>query len=280
MVKLSHSLFALPFAGIGVIQALRFLQPGEPVFQKILLIIICMVSARSAAMGMNRFADRLYDKKNPRTSGREIPSGVLSEKSVIGFIFASSVIFVISSFYLNLLSFYLSFFALFILFFYSYSKRFTWLCHFILGISIGFAPLGAWIGLLGEFSLQPILWFSGLLFQISGFDILYATQDMDFDKKEKLFSIPARYGKNVSFKLAAISYLLALAAFAGSGMIAGYAYPYYLAISLTGIILYYNFILSIKSNGLLPPLFYQLNSYISLLVFFAVLVSEWSNLWK
>lgn len=281
MIKLSHSLFALPFAGIGWIQAVVSSNyNSEQIFQSLLLIIICMVSARSAAMGMNRLADRYFDLINPRTKNREIPSGQLSPYAVGIFITISSVIFIVSSYALNILSFYLSFLALFVLFLYSFSKRFTWLCHFILGISIGFAPLGAWIGVSGEFNLLPLLWFGGLLLQIAGFDILYSIQDMEVDIKSKLFSIPSRLGLKFSYPIVILSFIFSLVLFIFAGIYSNFSPIYYILLLLISGIMIYEYKTARAYEGqLLPPLFYQLNSFISIFIFLGVAI-EYRSLWS
>ncbi|MBK8642075.1 MAG: UbiA family prenyltransferase [Saprospiraceae bacterium] len=194
LVKFSHTVFALPFALIGFFIALN--NHGlQPVQYKILgLILICMVTARNAAMAFNRWADRFIDQKNERTALREIPSGVVSSKSAIVFILINVVLFIFSAFLINPLCFYLSPVALLIVFGYSYTKRFSWLCHVFLGLGLSLAPIGAYIAVTSHMAMLPLLYGFAVITWVAGFDVLYALQDIEFDRKEKLYSIPSRFG--------------------------------------------------------------------------------------
>ena len=277
MIKLSHSLFALPFAGIGLVQAMVF--QGSIDGMSVLLVAICMVSARSAAMGMNRLADRYFDANNPRTSNRELPAGKLGYRSVAIFILGSSLLFILSCYFLNPLSLILSIPALAITFLYSFSKRFTWLCHLLLGISIGLAPLGAWIGYTGSFNPLMLYWFGGLAFQIAGFDILYAIQDEEFDKKAGLHSIPSRFGIKNSHKISMLFFLLSLVLFYLAGIFSSFGTIYFLLLSMVIILLYKLLHISQRSGkGQLPPLFYQINSYLGVIIFCGVIIELWNQL--
>ena len=176
MVKFSHTLFALPFAGLAsIIAILQSNLSVNDLLWKLLLILICMFTARSAAMGFNRYIDRDFDKANPRTANREIPSGVLSPESALRFTIFFSVLFLIASFLLSPICFYLAIPALAIILFYSYSKRFTVFCHFILGLGIGIAPSGAWIAIKNELDFIPTLWSFGLMLPDLIFSILRKT---------------------------------------------------------------------------------------------------------
>ena len=221
MVKFSHTLFALPFAGLASVIAILQSSLGlNELLWKLLLILICMFTARSAAMGFNRYIDRDFDKKNPRTANREIPSGVLSPQSVLGFTILFSILFLIASFLLSPLCFYLAIPTLFIILFYSYSKRFTVFCHFILGLGIGIAPSGAWIAIKNELELIPALWSFGLMFHIAGFDILYSSQDVEIDKKLGLYSIPSKLGIPKAFLIAKVCHIIAFSLFIWAGYLA------------------------------------------------------------
>jgi 4-hydroxybenzoate polyprenyltransferase len=191
MIRFSHSIFALPFAFSGA--ALAAAQNGiRP--QQILWIVVAMVGARSAAMGFNRLADRQYDAANPRTAQRELPSGQVSPAAVVLFVFLSSAALVVAAWQLNSLCLYLSPLVLAVLFFYSLTKRFTWSSHLVLGLSLGGAPLGAWIAVTGGFALPPLLLCAAVLTWVAGFDIIYSCQDRDYDVDVGLHSIPARFG--------------------------------------------------------------------------------------
>lgn len=199
LIKFSHTIFALPFAVIGAILGFK---AGHPLtFLLLFKILLCMVFARSAAMAFNRWADSKYDGLNPRTANREIPAGIMSSTQVLWFVMLSCAAFIITTYFINSICFYLSPVALFTILGYSLTKRWTTLCHFILGIGLSLAPIGAYLAVTGQFALIPLL-FSGIVFYwVSGFDIIYALQDEDFDKTNKLFSIPARFGKVNALKV-------------------------------------------------------------------------------
>lgn len=191
MIKFSHTIFALPFALSAAILAHR----TDPVTaSEIFWILVAMVGARSAAMGFNRIADERFDRKNPRTANREIPSGQLPKSSAIAFVGGFSALFVFAAFMLGKTCFYLSVPVLAVLLGYSYTKRFTWLCHVYLGLAISLAPLGTWVALTDSLSMPVVYLSLALLTHIAGFDILYACQDMAFDTQEGLYSIPSRLG--------------------------------------------------------------------------------------
>ena len=208
LVKFEHTLFALPFALIGFFFALE--QSGEILSFKLLgLVLLCMVFARNSAMGFNRYLDRNIDKLNPRTETREIPAGILKPKSVLLFVVINSLLFIITTWFINSLCFYLSPVALFVILFYSYTKRFTSLCHFVLSLGLAIAPLGAYLAVAGVFNWLPVMLSLVVFFWVSGFDIIYALQDEDFDKGLKLNSVPSIMGKKRALTLAKIIHLFA-----------------------------------------------------------------------
>jgi 4-hydroxybenzoate polyprenyltransferase len=190
MIKFEHTLFALPFAFLGMILAAE----GWPSWRTVLWIVVAMVGARSAAMAFNRLVDRRIDAANPRTAGRALPAGQISPAAVGLFVVVSSALLVLAAWELNPLAFYLSPLALAILFLYSYTKRFTWVAHLVLGLSLAGAPLGAWIAVRGSLALTPFVLAAVVLLWVAGFDILYALQDLEFDRRTGLYSIPARFG--------------------------------------------------------------------------------------
>jgi 4-hydroxybenzoate polyprenyltransferase len=185
----------MPFAMIGFVLGVYDAPELHNMWLKLLLVILCMVFARSAAMAFNRWLDKNFDAANPRTAIREIPSGIISANKALLFVVINCVAFVVTTFFINLLCFYLSFVALFVILFYSYTKRFTPLCHLVLGVGLALAPIGAYLAVTGIFSVVPILFSFVVLSWVSGFDIIYALQDEDFDRSQKLHSIPVWLGK-------------------------------------------------------------------------------------
>lgn len=193
LIKFSHTVFALPFAFIGFALAIfKDHYKFEP--RLLLLMLMCMVFARSAAMGFNRWIDRRFDALNPRTANREIPAGIIQPGRALAFVIISSILFVATTWFINPLCFYLSFVALFVILFYSYTKRFTALCHLVLGLGLSLAPIGAYLSVSGTFDIIPVLFSLLVLTWVSGFDIIYALQDESFDRSQNLYSIPAMLG--------------------------------------------------------------------------------------
>jgi 4-hydroxybenzoate polyprenyltransferase len=206
MIKFEHTLFALPFAFLGMLLAAE----GWPSWRTVLWIVVAMVGARSAAMGFNRLVDRRIDAANPRTATRAIPAGLVSPAAAALFVVASSALLVLAAWQLNPLALALSPVALGILFLYSYTKRFTWASHLVLGLSLAGAPLGAWIAVRGDVTPTPFLLAAAVLLWVAGFDVLYALQDVDFDRRSGLFSIPARFGVVPSLWISAALHALML----------------------------------------------------------------------
>ncbi len=200
LVKFSHTIFALPFAIIGFFLATQHFGYGFS-WIKLVFVLICMVLARSAAMAFNRYADRDIDEKNPRTAQREIPAGIIRADDARFFVIVNSMLFMITTYFINDLCFLLSPIALLVVLGYSYTKRFTALCHFVLGLGLALAPVGAFIAVSETFQLLPILFGLVVLFWVSGFDIIYALQDEGFDKSQDLYSIPTLLGKERALRL-------------------------------------------------------------------------------
>jgi len=207
LIKFSHTIFALPFALIGFALGVY---SGKAVFtiEKLLLVILCMVFARSAAMAFNRFIDRRFDAKNPRTATREIPAGAISARAALALVIATSLAFVFCAYLINTLCFYLSPVALAVVLGYSYTKRFTPLCHLVLGAGLGLAPIGAYLALTEQFDLAPLLLSFAVFFWVSGFDIIYALQDDEFDKSQSLKSIPVVLGRKNALALSRVFHAL------------------------------------------------------------------------
>ncbi|NPA68780.1 MAG: UbiA family prenyltransferase [Chlorobi bacterium] len=211
LVKFSHTIFAMPFAFIGFFLALK--TSGKEILTyenlKLLgLVIADMIFARNAAMGFNRWLDREIDKKNPRTAIREIPSGKIKSEYALWFVLINSLLFMFTTYFINNLVFMLAPVALAVILGYSYTKRFTWFCHFILGLGLALAPAGAYLSVTGKFSLLPVLFSFTVLFWTAGFDIIYALQDEDFDKENNLKSIPTLLGKKNALILSSISHII------------------------------------------------------------------------
>lgn len=207
LIKFAHTVFALPFAMLAFFLGMKM--AGSNFNWRIFgLVILCMVFARSAAMAFNRVADREFDARNVRTSKREIPAGTIKLSSAILFVVLMSVAFVFTTYWINPLAFYLSPIALMVILGYSYTKRFTWLCHFVLGIGLGLAPIGAYIAITGEFHLLPVLYGIMVMLWVTGFDIIYALQDEDFDRQNKLFSIPQKFGKETAKNISLVLHFL------------------------------------------------------------------------
>ena len=194
MIKFEHTIFALPFAYLGAVLGGIVVLDRLPLWSEIGWVTLAMVGARSAAMALNRLIDRHIDAKNPRTAMRAIPAGKISVPAVWLFVVVSFLGLFYAAYQLNPLAVKLLPIAVFFLVFYSYTKRFTWLCHLVLGIAIGLAPLGGWVAITGQIDGVGLLLFATVALWTAGFDIIYACQDVEFDQKEKVYSIPARFG--------------------------------------------------------------------------------------
>ena len=219
LIKFSHTIFAMPFALIGFFLGIKVIYSPSlnHLFILFMLVVGCMVTARSAAMAFNRYLDRTFDAKNPRTAVREIPAGIISEKNALFFTILMCVMFIVCTYFINPLCFYLSPVALFVILFYSYTKRFTFLCHLVLGLGLSLAPIGAYLAVTGEFALLPILFSIAVLCWVSGFDIIYALQDEAFDKEHNLYSVPAVMGKSKALHVSELLHILSAAAVIAAG---------------------------------------------------------------
>lgn len=217
LIKFSHTIFALPFAVIGFFLAVTQMQ--TPINWKLFLyVLLCMVFARSAAMAFNRYIDRDIDKANARTTKvREIPNGSIQPKSALVFVIINCVLFIATTYFINPLCFYLSPVALLVVLGYSLTKRFTALCHLVLGVGLSLAPIGAYLAVTGKFDWLPLFFSFAVLFWVSGFDIIYALQDEEFDKQQQLHSIPVVLGKKNALFLSTILHIVtaSLILFAG-----------------------------------------------------------------
>ena len=210
LVKFSHTIFAMPFAFIGFFLAIKD-SPDSISINLLLLVLLCIVFARNAAMSFNRLVDRHYDLNNPRTNQREIPKGVITPKASAYFTLINSILFIATTYFINPLVLMLSPVALFVVLFYSYTKRFTWLCHFVLGLGLSLAPIGAYLAVTGKFNLVPLLYSFIVFFWVAGFDIIYALQDESFDKSQNLKSIPAKVGTKKALHIATLLHIVVAA---------------------------------------------------------------------
>ncbi len=215
LIKFSHTVFAMPFALIGFSLAVST-DNYDFSLKLLLLIILCMIFARNAAMGFNRLADNRFDALNPRTKTREIPSGIISTRAAFIFVIINSVLFIIAAGFINRLTLYLSPVALIVILGYSLTKRLTSLCHFILGLGLSLAPIGAYISVTGSFAILPVIYSLIVITWVSGFDIIYALQDTEFDRSNSLHSLPSATGRKsalmISVLVHTVTFLLVVAA--------------------------------------------------------------------
>ena len=233
MIKIEHTVFALPFAFMGAFLA----ADGLPPLRVCAWVLVAMVGARSASMAFNRLVDARIDARNPRTAGRALPQGLLKKSEVALFTAASAAVFVLAAWMLNTTSFALSWPVLVILLSYSFTKRFTWLSHFILGFCLGMTPLAGWISVKGSFDLLPVLLSAGVLFWTAGFDLIYACQDTDVDRKAGLYSIPARFGIKKALILSGVLHIFTVAFFCAAGIRGGLLWPYWGAVAVAAVFL-------------------------------------------
>jgi 4-hydroxybenzoate polyprenyltransferase len=215
LVKFSHTVFAMPFALLGFSLAVTG-KDSEISIRLLVLVILCMIFARNSAMGFNRIADKKYDALNPRTQKREIPSGIISSRAATTFVIINAVLFMVTTGFINRLTLLLSPIALLVIVGYSLTKRFTSLCHFVLGLGLSLAPIGAFISVTGKFSLLPLIYSFIVLTWVSGFDIIYALQDDEFDRSNRLHSLPSETGRKkalaISITVHIITFVLVIAA--------------------------------------------------------------------
>ena len=244
LIKFSHTIFAMPFAMIGFFLGVYYyplVQQGNAglaigwgrdmtnlfLWQKLILVIFCMVFSRSAAMAFNRYLDRSFDARNPRTAIREIPAGIIKANHALWFTILSCILFMITCFFINTTCFFLAPIALFVVLGYSYTKRFTPLCHLVLGLGLSLAPIGAYLAVAGRFDWLPLLFSFTVLFWVSGFDIIYSLQDEEFDKSQQLYSIPVALGKKSALLVSKILHLLSALLVIAAGIYGGFGIWYW-----------------------------------------------------
>lgn len=238
LVKFSHTVFALPFALVGF-----FIGVSEKNFyldyKLLILVVLCMVFARSSAMAFNRYIDRDFDEKNPRTENREIPQKIITPKNALFFTTINIAAFIITTFFINNICFFLSPLAVFIVIFYSYTKRFTSMSHFILGLGLSLAPIGAYMAVKGNFAVLPILVSALVFLWVGGFDIIYSLQDEKFDKENNLRSVPAKLGAKGALALSWIIHLICIVLTILIGLYGGFQLLYWVGAFIFNILLCY-----------------------------------------
>ena len=260
LIKFSHTIFAMPFAMIGfVLGVLSFKGDFTPdqwslreslghistsgkiyfLFMRLILVVLCMIFARSAAMAFNRWLDKNFDAANPRTAIREIPSGIISANKALIFVIINCIAFIITTWFINLLCFYLSFVALFVILFYSYTKRFTPLCHLVLGLGLSLAPRGAFLAVTGEFHVLPVLFSFVVLTWVSGFDIIYALQDEEFDRSQHLHSIPVWMGKRNALVFSSLLHTFSALLVISIGIMYPFYWLYWIGTVIFCVMLFY-----------------------------------------
>lgn len=303
LIKFSHTVFALPFALIGFFLALtrqgvKILVKNDGIVKlefnvnlsdilladslfkntfwwnvglKFILVLLCMVFARSAAMAFNRYLDRSFDAQNPRTAIREIPAGIISANSALLFTIIMSALFIVTTYFINTICFALSPVALLVVLGYSFTKRFTPLCHLVLGLGLSLAPIGAYLAVTGKFELLPILFSFTVLFWVSGFDIIYALQDEEFDKKYKLKSIPAWLGKTKALRVSEVLHLLSGLCIIAAGWYGHFGIWYWTGVALfIGLLIYQHLLVKPDDLSKVNMAFFTTNGIAS--VVFAVFV--------
>jgi 4-hydroxybenzoate polyprenyltransferase len=268
MIKFEHTIFALPFAYMGAILGSVVVRDHLPTWAEIGWITLAMVGARSAAMGLNRLIDAAIDAKNPRTSNRAIPAGRLTAKEVILFVIISFLMLFYAAYRLNTLAMQLLPVAVFFLVFYSYTKRFTWFCHMFLGLTIALAPLGGWVAVTGSVNLVAMLFYMTVACWTAGFDIIYACQDVEFDRREGLHSVPSRFGIKKGLWIARGLHVVTAAGFTALLAMTDLSWWYLIGIVIAGFILYYEHQL-VKPDDLsrLNTAFFTMNGILSTVVF-------------
>ena len=245
LVKVEHSVYALPFAYVGAFLAAE----GLPTWSQLLWITVAMVGARSAAMALNRLIDAGIDARNPRTAEREIPSGRLGLREVLVFTLVSTALLVLAAFNLSPLCRYLWPIPLAAFVLYPYTKRFTWACHYLLGLTLGLAPAAAWVAVTGTVAPQAWLLFLAVGLWVGGFDVIYAIFDLDFDRAHGLHSVPVGVGERGALVVAAVSHVAAVALLAAAGALSGLGWPYWAGLAVVAAVLTWPY-LDIARRGL------------------------------
>lgn len=270
MIQFKLTVFALPFAFTGAFLA----SGGMPELRIFFWIIVAMVGARTCAMGFNRIIDYKFDKANPRTADRALPAGSVKLQEAWGMVILAGLLFFFACYNLNSLTLLLAPFALGLTLFYSITKRFTALCHLVLGMALAFSPLGGWVAVQGSLAEYPFVLSLGVLFWVAGFDTIYGCLDADFDRKVGLHSLPSKLGKKNAFRLAGFFHILAFVFFTLTGFTAGLNAFYYLGIALaSGALLYQHMLVRPEDLSRIHASFFSMNGFISITLFLATWLS-------
>jgi len=278
MVRFEHTLFALPFAYLGMLLAANYPPLAGsfrlPTWRQFIWITIAMAAARTLAFAINRYADRFYDARNLRTAGRPIPTGRLSPGATLGYGAAALAILAMAAWQLNELTLKLLPGAVVFLVGYSYTKRFTWLSHWVLGATDGLAPAGAWVAVRAAVDPPAWLLWLAVTFWIAGFDLIYACQDTDFDRREGLHSVPARFGNTVALRMARANHVLTVTLLAALGGVMGLGWVYWLGLAaVAGLLIYEHSLVSPTDLSRVNLAFFKVNGYIAVTIFVATLAA-------
>ncbi|ADY73380.1 4-hydroxybenzoate polyprenyltransferase [Desulfurobacterium thermolithotrophum DSM 11699] len=277
MIKVEHTVFALPFALTSALIAAN----GFPSLYQTFWIIVALFGARTAAMSLNRLIDAEIDAKNPRTANRHIPRGVVKKTEVLVLAIVGFALMIYGAYKLNSLALKLSPIAVAVLTLYSFTKRFTWLCHIVLGVAIALAPFGAWVAIKGSVSLSAFLLSISVGLWVAGFDIIYALQDVEFDRKEGLYSIPAVLGEKRALFLSKVFHILTLFGLIWVGIIENLGFWYYLGLAISALFMLREHRIISKDKTKINYAFFNLNGYISLSIFlFTLLNYLWNMIWS
>ncbi|TCP54559.1 4-hydroxybenzoate polyprenyltransferase [Tumebacillus sp. BK434] len=280
MIKFEHTIFALPYAYIGMVMASYYTTQSWPPLMTFVWVTLAMVGARSAAMGLNRVIDAAIDARNPRTANREIPSGKIKSVEAWLFIIGSLALLGVSAYMLNPLCFALLPLAVAVLVLYPYCKRFTWACHLVLGLADSFAPLGGWIAVTGSFDMPSLLLAGAVAVWIAAFDIIYACQDVEFDKKNGLHSIPVRFGIAGGLRLSRMMHILTIVLFALVPLYVDLGIVYWIGVAaVAGLLWYEHRIISPNDMSRIDLAFFTVNSYVASVAFVFTLADIAISLW-
>lgn len=276
MVRFEHTIFALPFAYLGMMLAANYPPTVEgvrfPTWHQFIWITIAMAAARTLAFAINRYADRSYDARNPRTADRPIPTGRLSAGATLAYGAVALVVLTIAAWQLNELTLKLLPGAIALLVIYSYTKRFTWLSHWVLGATDGLAPAGAWVAVRAAVDPPAWLLWLAVTFWIAGFDLIYACQDIEFDRNEGLHSVPARFGNAVALRLAQVNHVLTVLALVAVGVMMALSWVYWLGLAaVAGLLIYEHSLVSPTDMSRVNLAFFNINGYIAIVIFVATL---------
>lgn len=280
MIKIEHTLFALPFAFMGMLLGSVVINGHLPSWAQAGWILLAMIGARSAAMGMNRLIDRYIDAKNPRTEKRAIPAGLLRTSEVTIFVIVFLGLFLWATWELSRFALTLFPIALVLIFLYSYTKRFTWLCHVVLGATIALAPLGGWAAVTDSFSWSSLVFYISVAFWTAGFDVIYACDDIDFDRKEGIYSIPSRFGLEKALKIAQAFHVVTAIGLISLVFITPLGWWYAAGVVIACSILFYQHRI-VKPSDLsrVQTAFFTMNSWLSGIVFIFTLIDLVVKFW-